>query len=761
MLSSASPDPASRPSPEIEEWVNERSREELSELLLKAEKAIRDRENELGLTSAVCKNLYQENVNLKTKHDALISRLPPSQPMSPIGSPSPSSLSLSSPFVFPPSVSASSTLSHPPSPSVYRRHARRISVTPSEISRLADQNSELMLKLERLEVESAQADQAGRRQLRKLEREIQLLKDELERTQARSAELEEKAGNQGAEVDEEEREVKKREREEKLKGIRAKTVTEEGEEEVRDFAPGGALSANSTPNVTPSSRRIRRDFSFPPRSSSSSSSTPTASPTVAHFPHHSDNTKRDLDEHFGPGDADEESYFARPAEPSPDSLHESALISQLLAKIRELEQTNAQISEQQQRASGRVRAAHCDAAKIRRLYEALGDESVDVQIVENDGEEGDTPDAAERDTVRFRSLRRTLDAEGEPAQFGLDVLEFERGIKQGMHSTSRGDVETPSRGKSRHRRSVVGLFEDALSPTSLDGLSTTVAGSSPPRAASPSPSVMLPDLSFPSTEVDLSAELEAKHTLGSELGSEYGDDLAGGGGVNHHLRTTSLYGLSQFSVAGGEEGDSVPADSLEVPESSSIGRRRGSLLAEEAIGGGSVQHAPKESKRESMRLRNRLLSQTVRARTSQWVDGRFKGTLRSQTDSALDMPKPSPLRREPSSSSTIVPVSRTASLSKLFEGAVGTVFQPASSRRSSSPYAEEKEPEASESAEADKSVLKTDEEKKGVVAVVLDLWLWLQFIIIILVFLWAMAKRGPRNVLEEAERRRGTATGQR
>lgn len=37
---------------------------------------------------------------------------------------------------------------------------------------------------------------------------------------------------------------------------------------------------------------------------------------------------------------------------------------------------------------------------------------------------------------------------------------------------------------------------------------------------------------------------------------------------------------------------------------------------------------------------------------------------------------------------------------------------------------------------------------------VLEVWLWLQFAIIVGMFLWAMARRGPKTVLEDAERRR-------
>ena len=48
----------------------------------------------------------------------------------------------------------------------------------------------------------------------------------------------------------------------------------------------------------------------------------------------------------------------------------------------------------------------------------------------------------------------------------------------------------------------------------------------------------------------------------------------------------------------------------------------------------------------------------------------------------------------------------------------------------------------------------------GFVGFILEVWLWLQFAIVVLVFLWAMARRGPKSILHEAEtrRRQGTIT---
>ncbi|KXN93185.1 hypothetical protein AN958_00109 [Leucoagaricus sp. SymC.cos] len=38
--------------------------------------------------------------------------------------------------------------------------------------------------------------------------------------------------------------------------------------------------------------------------------------------------------------------------------------------------------------------------------------------------------------------------------------------------------------------------------------------------------------------------------------------------------------------------------------------------------------------------------------------------------------------------------------------------------------------------------------------IMVELWMWLQFAIIMLVFLWAMARKGPKSVLKDAERKR-------
>ena len=65
-------------------------------------------------------------------------------------------------------------------------------------------------------------------------------------------------------------------------------------------------------------------------------------------------------------------------------LAEYAIVSQLLAKIQELEETNAQIHEDQKRTEERMRAAQWDAESIRRVYDCLDNGDIDVEVQEED-----------------------------------------------------------------------------------------------------------------------------------------------------------------------------------------------------------------------------------------------------------------------------------------------------------------------------------------------------------------------------------------
>ncbi|THG97617.1 hypothetical protein EW026_g4412 [Hermanssonia centrifuga] len=873
----------------MEEWRNEKSREELSDLLVVAGDII------------------------KSRGTAVASRTPP-----------------------PPPLPAYGTLDASPSP-------------PGEIALLADQNAELLDKLEKLEEESAHADLAGKRKLRKLEREIQGLREELEKTQAKGVELEEKAKEVLAMSEDEVMKRKREEREEKMRALRESLKVASSDpspstiatlslgEEVRDFAPGRELS----------------------RSTASSSSTKTSpSPISLALPLptkvlSAPGTITSIPEEPGPS----VSYFPRPdTQPQLQSQPplEYAIISQLLSKIRELEETNAEISQEQKATAERLQAAQWDAESIRRAYDCLSDEAGGVHVIEDD--DGDFADASDSfsdsveyepplhmgtsspgntekriasgSTIRFSSLRRTID--GDISRVGLceDLKDdFDLGISKDMQSTTRSvyslhpkqqSGQQPHAASGKPRKSVMGLFDvdgDAdtnargpypktlsVSPAfraavvgrgtdladmstwsiaATDGFERTspspspslspfpsplrLSSLSPPASRSPSPSPSSSPLNLPiapsplfrsHTPSTLSStsffgSQRKPHTLGSELGSEFGDGEEEGG-WNYHLRASSLYDLSGMVSGGGSvSGSSVPPspglervgipggwderdvdpgveggddDRREGPgdgaveagsaTASSVGgsatptrsvlsgrgggglqlqfvvepptpslgkslrtsRSSHSLRSARSLGVGSSKTIGGEGRpgeaqeRESRASRSARLSQTMKARTNRWVerverryagepeDNVFSsarssaaaGVLRTRR-SALNVGARGHPRRPRTSSAldetfdeVVHQFSRSVSATSLdfdFDDEERLLHQSArfgGARLETSPSAQVMYPT----------------KREGFVGFVLEVLLWLQFGLVVMVFLWAMARRGPKSVLEDAERRK-------
>ena len=673
---------------------------------------------ELNLTTAVCKNLYENNVTLKTKHKALLAVIPGTPGSSDIDFPSlpPSPLSRTPSNYFS-SLPRSNANSLGPSLQPMIRRSRKISVSPSDIALLSDQNAELLEKLEKLETESAQADQVGRRALKRLEKDIQILREELERTQARSEELEEKtrAGfGKGAEKVVEEAWRRKKEREAKFRALRKKGDAFSGEGDIRDFAPGSGLaSAAWSDRLSPSKSGDRNEIVSPYDLDSSSSS-------EAISPHALSGLDNDgFSPFYGPSQEE-----AMPTLPLPQ---EYALVSQLLSKIQELEETNAQIKEQQAETVIKLQSVQRETENITKLYECLGDPSNVEWVVDEEQEKTQNVKKRKDDnTIRFKSLRRTLEGDVS-ATADTDVFTGEITAKppsQGGYPVNFNAYKT--------RKSVVGLFDlghgpgnqepsasgNFATPSAL-GLEMGDIRSWPTEATSPA----LSDLS-------LQAPL---HTLGSELGSEFGEDWGTNAG-NHHLRTTSLENLSdvaqlspspmpaQFSSSFATEDSQTPVSmgrnglqlTLETP----------TPTPERSKASGGTRHTP----------RYHRMSQTIHSRTKRWVDGRFKDS-------------PTGIKNSGDPGESI-----TEPVSGKFATAIDAVVETFMGRPPEDETGEEvTQPELPTGPPSKTS---TKRERRAAVAVVLEVWLWLQFAVIILVFLWAMAKRGPKTVLKDAERRR-------
>jgi phage shock protein A len=279
-------------------------------------------------------------------------------------------------------------------------HPRKISVSTSEISHLADQNAELLEKLEQLESDSFSADQSGRRELKRLEKEISALREELEKTQAKSEELEEKA-KAGFAWDSEKvvQEVlrKKSVREERFRAMRnlgqGLPSENEGDSEIRDFAPESSFYP---PGDTP--RRA--------------SGTPFRHP-LAQNPH-----------------------------PTLSTQPEPSLISQLLCKIQELEQTNIRIIEQQTETATQLSAMQRETEHMTRVYECFADENP-IELAPDLEPATATAELPSReDTIRFRSFKRNLGVQ----PIGVLPDNLDRSV-------------THPRIISKTRKSVMGLFD--------------------------------------------------------------------------------------------------------------------------------------------------------------------------------------------------------------------------------------------------------------------------------------------------------------
>ncbi|TFY51373.1 hypothetical protein EVJ58_g10604 [Rhodofomes roseus] len=751
-----------------EEWVKEKSREELSDLLLKAEELIKSRETELSLTSTIIKSLYKDNVELKTKHETLLSRLPSSPastaPASPIA---PTPYRILSPPYPDTSLPRSPDYADTSLPMPFVRHTRRISVTPSDLTRLADQNAELLDKLERLEAESSKSDQAGKRKLRKLEREIQLLHQELEETQAKEVELEQV--KLAVSLSEEEAQRRKEEREERVRVFREKagssvsgSDTAADPEEIKDFAPPSELRS-------PGSIRIPSASSSQP---SASSPEPVAKPILPPL------------EVPEPDILPASRIRPRFLSTRTPSGAESAIVSQLLHKIRELEETNAQISKEQQLNEEQLRSAQWDAESIRRVYDCLdGVDSVELEVVAEDSiEESPTKvrRMASNGTIKFSSLRRSIHQDLSKLLEYDQSDAFASGISGEMRSTVRSALTHKQGPAHKARKSVravllVACCSYTITCRSLelgDMSSWSTAATDGMVPASPALSSGLPT-PFPGT---------MGRTLGSELGSECGDTW-GANAVNYHLRTTSLYGMAgmdlsrdtsmspQFVFPALDDSGEAVASSQQPEEDwaaeagpSTPPRAPGLQLTIEP----PTPTPDKSTPKKSASVRQKRLSQTVRSRTHRWIEGRF--APRSQSSSPSRSPEPfarRPLLKAKAKARSGLDTELT--MDEVFEETARDFSHMQVRARRQIPefpdddgdtLPDDEGGRVTDGGGQDTTAMQVRAATSGVLGaepqgritrIMFEVWLWLQFALVILVFLYAMARRGPKSVLEEAD----------
>ncbi len=620
-------------------------------------------------------------MTLERKHKALLARLPTASSMTPRATPS---------------SSPAPTPEHQPSPLPYHRAAyrtRRISVSPSDLAHLADQNAELLQKLENLEAESSQADSAGRRRLGKLEKEIGVLREELDQHRARSEALQSQVERGG-----EDAKRRKQEWDERVRAHRSANSGSscESESNVRNFAPGskGSLPAPLLGDIAKPALATMPD-------------TASLSPS-----------EDDLDH------ADALKAFTFPSQPSPrpispaPHLGESALIAQLVSKVHELELTNEQILEGQRDTAAKLHEAQIEAEGIRRLYAFLNEQpDVELEVVE-DGECEDRPVQDSDVTMRFQSLRHSINGDLRR----LPISSFGKGPGGGNATHSGGLMKSIP---LKARKTVVGLFDI---PTHQTGDDAEL--SIPINDPSSSPTLSLLDL--PAGSPFSSQRASHAHTLKSELGSDYGgDDYA----ENHHLRSSSLYDV----FLSGPPAPSRPSSPTPSTPLNNNGQLYSNPLPDERQSPKLCQDLEKTPRKitDKSDHRHRLLD-TIRARTHYWVDRKFHYTTLMRRRSSRHGNEPG----NGSSKGQIVgpkPVVAQVAVQTDVEDRnlalvrVGTTDEP----RGTSGVA----------------VTPLEKQTRSrVTKMLLELWLWVQFVIVILVFLWVVTKRGPRSVLRNAER---------
>lgn len=699
------------------------------------------------MTNATYKALFENNLELKNRHKAFLARLPTSPVLS---SPkhSPLHTIISSDVQLPQSPNYYSDMSRPSSrasscASPVPRH-RRISVSPSDLVLLSEENAQLLEKLEKLEAESVHADQAGRKKLRILEKEIQGLREELEKTRARSDEFEAKAkaASMDAALRNEELSRKRQEREERIRALRGKSVNDTEDSDIRDFAPGNVATPMRL-NPKHQSRRHVSEATFQP--SYSDDDVPVLSRKGRHA------LKRSISQ---PG------FLHVPS--GMESPTEYALVSQLLLKIKELEETNTQIMEQQEKTTAQLQSVHKDADSIRLAYESLGD--AESAQWTSEGEDSDQLSEQEgmEETVRFSSVRSLSEA-ASIAFSGVMEVSVQSSLRQG----TIGDC-SPVVSRTRARKSVVGLFDPpSISPATTPGhhstpsVHTLTIPGLPPVPFVPQPSRTSSRSPSPTSRESVSGMISPTYektlslpTLDCELGAVFDGTWQGTTG-SHHFRSPSLVdlGVTGLHQLGSDDLVSplmIGVPSLSTPaECNDVGSPTEAFTSAQQTSGlrpGTWRGDRTKTKYATAAERKRRQSETVRMRTNYWSQSRFGGTLlQFDVRQTMDASRPS----------TPIP----QRLAHAFDAVVGTIGRSNSGNDGSS---HEHEPPRDEAATAGEdtadsksaSVNTPQQQHRGIVTFVLELWLWLQFAIIIVLFVWAMAKRGPKSVLEGAGKRK-------
>lgn len=277
----------------------------------------------------------------------------------------------------------------------HSKRAASLTASPQALALLRDQNHELATQLEQLQAETSQADHSGRKSLRKLEKEIGGLRAELEKMETMVESLQEKNGELEVQFVRaisptvgrtprdggwaERRKVRREEewemKVEDLEGPRKERFVFPKQSWEPSSSSDTLSSAGSDLFHQSSSGHLERS------TSSTSSSSPPASPRSRSM------------SLLGPTLSQSRSGISRhSASPSVQrSNAEMEVVAQLLAKIRELEETNTEIRRKRDELDLKLSRAIREGAALEDVYDALEDEveRVGLELRSDFGGEGE------------------------------------------------------------------------------------------------------------------------------------------------------------------------------------------------------------------------------------------------------------------------------------------------------------------------------------------------------------------------------------
>lgn len=308
------------------------------------------------------------------------------------------------------------------------------SKTHRQLDLIAQENDELLEQLAQLQLENEEAKRDGGKRLKKLRREIDGLRTELEATQARNSLLE-----QGA-----------------------STYTE---------APSGKENEQY-----PKRKVWRRRGTFPlkkdtwcPNPNDGPSCADTLVPKIESSPTPED-ALHPFTEQPGLTGSNKSDTFEPRLRDAMDG--EQALVSQLMAKVQELEEMNALLAHQANERDGRIGQFMQDSERIRDAYEAAECEAVnDMEVADgahlSEQSHPHTPISSSKNTPTSQSRRRAVGnrylIEGRKtllAAMSDDWSPSHEDNKGYANSRSQSPVPSLRRQRSRPRIRITPSFDD-------------------------------------------------------------------------------------------------------------------------------------------------------------------------------------------------------------------------------------------------------------------------------------------------------------